>query len=203
MWFPIALIVLGIGVALTQRLLRSRDRTRARSSAWMRWATARGHEFRRYDGAFQRRAGESVHGRHQGIDFELRLCRDGADDARLVARITAHGRELATEPIDVFASTEVAEFQRAMLRQWIEFPAGTFGERWLVRGKRPDEAQELLGPSAQQRLLACDHVTHVLVAGDRVELTFDGPIEDPSALDRGVEAACGFFAERGSRRKAG
>jgi hypothetical protein len=72
-----------------------------------------------------------------------------------------------------------------------------------VRGRRPDEAQELLGPGAQQRLLACSRVTHVLVVGDRVELTFDGAIEDPSLLDRGVEAACGFFAERGSRRKAG
>ncbi|TAJ11690.1 MAG: hypothetical protein EPO68_14300 [Planctomycetota bacterium] len=205
MWFPLALIVLGVGVAFAQRLLRSKDRTRARSSAWMRWATARGHAFRRYDGSFQRRAGESVRGRHQGVDFELRLCRDGAhdDDARLVARVTARGHQLTTAPLDVYASNEVAEFQRAMLRQWIDFQGSSFGERWLVRGTRPDEAQELIGPSAQQRLLACDHVTHVHVEADRVELTFDGAIEDPAVLDRGIEAACGFFAERGSRRKAG
>jgi hypothetical protein len=119
MWFPLALIVLGVGVVIAQRLLRSRDRTRSRSSAWMRWATARGHEFHRYDGAFRRRDGESVRGCHQGIDFELRLCRDGAhdDDTHLVARITARGRELTTEPIEVCARGEVAEFQRAMLRQ--------------------------------------------------------------------------------------
>lgn len=205
MWIPVALIVVGVGFALAQRALRSKDRTRARSSAWMRWATAHGYAFRRYDGAFQRRSGESVLGRHQGVEFELRLCHDGPheDAARLVARVTARGRRLATEPLELFASQGVAEFQRAMLRQWIDFPNGSFAERWLVRGKRPDEAHELVDPSTQQRLLACDRVSRVRVDGDRVELVFDAAIEDAALLDRGVEAACGFFAERGSRRQAG
>jgi hypothetical protein len=204
MWVPLALIATGVALACAPKLQRSRRRARARSSAWLRWASARGYEFRRYDGSFQRQAGECVRGSHHGIPFELRLVQDGAqDDARLVTRLQTRGRTPASEPLDLYTRETVAEFQRAVLRSWIEFPAGAFQERWLVRGKRADEAHELIGPSTQQRLLACDRVTRVHVASDRVELTFDGPIEDGAQLDRGVEAVCGFFAELRAQRAAG
>lgn len=204
MWLPLALIAVGLVLACAPKWLRTRDRSRARSSAWLRWASARGHEFRRYDGSFQRRAGECVLGSHHGVPFELRLVHDGAhDDEHLVARLQVRGRTGASEPLDLHARASVAPFQRAMLRSWIEFPAGAFQERWLVRGRRSDEAHELLGPSTQQRLLACERVAHVHVGADRVELDFDGPIEDGALLDRGVEAVCGFLAGQRSQRAAG
>jgi len=204
MWLPLTLIATGVALACVPKLRRSHTRARARSSAWLRWASARGYEFRRYDGSFQRRSGECVRGSHHGIPFELRLVQDGPqDDARLVARLQARGRTPASEPLDLYTRESVAEFQRAVLRSWIDFPAGAFQERWLVRGKRAEEAHELIGPSTQQRLLACDRVTQVHVTGDRVELTFDGPIEDGALLDRGVEAVCGFFTEQRPQRAAG